>query len=175
MRLVSIGPRTFDPSAGPPCHDCTAKCCKYFALEIDRPTTPKDHDHIRWYLLHQHVVVWVQSGDWFLEIRTPCRHLQPDNSCGIYHTRPQICRDYGWPEVAGEDEPCEYFTGDGGYDLFFDSAEAFDAWSRVALEKRAKRLANRRAAARAAKSGRGRTAKASRRETTKTSRREAAK
>ena len=23
-----------------------------------------------------------------------CPHLQPDNRCGIYQTRPQICRDY---------------------------------------------------------------------------------
>jgi hypothetical protein len=87
------------------------------------------------------VVVWVQDGDWYLEIRTPCRHLQADNSCGIYHSRPQICRDYGWPDADNPDEPCEYFTGDDGYDLYFETAEAFDAWSRVALAKRAKRLA----------------------------------
>jgi Fe-S-cluster containining protein len=153
VRLVQIGTQKFDPKAGPPCHDCTAKCCKYFALEIDAPTVPRDHDNIRWYLLHEHVVVWVQDGDWYLEIRTPCRHLQSDNSCGVYHTRPQICRDYGWPDADNPDEPCEYFTGDDGYDLFFDTAAAFDAWSRVELEKRAKRLAARRAAAKTVKSG----------------------
>jgi len=151
VRLVQIGPRTFDPTAGPPCHDCTARCCKYFALEIDPPRTPQDHDFIRWYLLHQHVVVWMQEKDWFLEVRTPCRHLQSDNSCGIYHTRPQICRDYGWPEKdKPAEDPCEYFTGEGGYDLFFDSAEAFDAWSRVELDRRERRLAKRRKAAKTA-------------------------
>jgi len=159
VRLVQIGSLKFDPVAGPPCHDCTAKCCKYFALEIDAPTLPKDHDNIRWYLLHEHIVVWVQDGDWFLEVRTPCRHLQADNSCGIYHARPQICRDYGWPDTENPDEPCEYFTGDGGYDLFFDSADTFDAWSRVELAKREQRLAARRASAKSTKGVRRRAAR----------------
>lgn len=146
MTLVQLGPPKFDAKIGPPCHDCTAKCCKYFALEIDKPITPKDHDHIRWYLLHEHVAVWVQDGDWFLEVRTPCRHLQADNRCAIYHTRPQICRDHGWPDDESPDAPCEYFAGEGeaGYDLYFDTAEAFAAWSRLELERREKRLARRR-------------------------------
>lgn len=151
MPLLGIGPPKFDPASGPPCHDCTARCCKYFALEIDRPTTPRDHDHIRWYLLHEHVVVWMQSGDWYLEVRTPCRHLLPDNQCAIYHTRPQICREYGWPENPSDDAPCEYFTGEGGYDLFFDSAEAFDRWSEPELERRRERLARRREKSRRAR------------------------
>jgi uncharacterized protein len=154
VSLVQIGAPRFDPKQGPPCHDCTARCCKYFALEIDRPVTPKDHDHLRWYLLHEHVVVWVQEGDWYLELRTPCKHLLPDNQCGIYETRPQICREYGWPDADSPDEPCEYFTGDGGYDLFFDSAEAFDRWSIEQLRKRDERLARRRASYR----GRGKRA-----------------
>ena len=62
-----------------------------------------------------------KAGDWFLEVRTPCRHLLPDNRCEIYHTRPQICREYGWPDAESPDEPCEYFTGDGGYDLYFET------------------------------------------------------
>ena len=130
-----------DPAAGPPCHLCSALCCKYFALEIDKPVTPKDHDEIRWYLLHQNVVVWAQDGDWYLEVRNACRHLQPDKSCGIYETRPQICRDYGLPEKEGS---CEFFTQDVPYDLFFGSAEEFEAWSRAQLGARAERLARRR-------------------------------
>ncbi len=134
-----------DPKDGPPCHMCTARCCKYFALAIDTPVDPQDHDFIRWFLLHEHVVVWRQDGDWYLEVRTPCRHLQADNSCGIYETRPQICRDYGLPDKAEDaSAPCEFFTDDGSYDLFFDSAEAFDVWSKPEVEKRAARLAKRR-------------------------------
>ncbi len=144
MTLVQLGPLKFDSKNGPPCDDCTAKCCKYFALQIDRPKTPKDHDHIRWYLLHEHIAVWAQGRDWFLEIRTPCRHLLPDNRCGIYETRPQICREHGWPDTDHPDEPCEYFTGNDGYDLHFETAEAFAAWSMVELDRREERLNKRR-------------------------------
>ena len=105
--------------------------------------TPRDHDHIRWYLLHEHVAVWAQKGTWFLEIRTPCRHLLPDNRCAIYDSRPQICRDHGWPE-NDEEHPCEYFEGEGGFDLHFESAEQFDRWSIPELERREERLARRR-------------------------------
>ena len=34
------------------CASCAAKCCRYFALPIDTPTTWKDFDSIRWFLLH---------------------------------------------------------------------------------------------------------------------------
>ncbi len=74
--------------------------------------------------MHEGIAVWVQDGDWYLEVRTTCRHLQPDNRCGIYETRPQICRDYGLP---GED-PCEYFTQDLEYDLIFENDEEYVAW-----------------------------------------------
>ena len=137
-----------DPAQGPPCHLCSALCCKYFALEIDKPTTPQEHDEIRWYLLHQNVLVWVSEGDWYLEVQNVCRHLQPDRSCGIYETRPQICRDYGMPEIEG---PCEFFTQGVEYDLFFDTAEKFEAWSREELARRERRLDRRRQQYRRAK------------------------
>jgi len=144
VTLVQLGPLKFDPKAGPPCHDCSAKCCKYFALQIDKPQTPKEHDNIRWYLLHEHIAVWVQDGDWYLEVRTPCKHLLPDNRCGVYHSRPAICREYGWPDKDNPDDPCEYFTGNDGYDLLFETADAFAAWSKVELARREERLAKRR-------------------------------
>lgn len=117
--------------AGPPCHLCTARCCKYFALQIDKPTTREEYDHIRWYLMHEGIAVWKDDGDWYLEIRTVCKHLQPDNSCGIYETRPQICREYGSAE-----EPCEYFTDHLKYDLYFDSDEKFAEWTETQIVKR---------------------------------------
>lgn len=113
-----------DPDKGGPCHLCTASCCRYFALQLDKPQNKTDHDHIRWYLMHEGIAVWVQDGDWYLEVRTTCRHLQPDNRCGIYETRPQICRDYGLPG----DDPCEYFTQDLEYDLIFENDAEYVAW-----------------------------------------------
>ena len=131
------------PEAGPPCHLCTARCCRYFCLQIDTPTTPKDMDQIRWFLLHLDVVVWVQEREWYLEVRNRCRHLQDDNRCGIYETRPQVCRDYGLPE--GDDEgTCEFFTDHLEFDLHFDTPEKFEAWQRQWAARRAERLARRR-------------------------------
>ena len=124
-----------DPSDGGPCHLCTASCCRYFALEIEKPTSKTDYDHIRWYLMHEGVVVWVQDDDWYLEVRTTCRHLRPDNTCGIYETRPEICREYGLPG----DDPCEYFTQDLEYDLFFANDEDFVAWFEKKKRKRKKK------------------------------------
>ena len=76
------------------CEHCTAKCCRYFALPIDTPRTLKDFEFIRWYLLHDRATVFKEGDTWYLLVHTTCRHLQEDNRCGIYETRPQICRDY---------------------------------------------------------------------------------
>ena len=74
--------------------------------------------------MHEGVAVWMEDGDWYIEIRTVCKHLQPDNSCGIYETRPQICRDYG----TAKEGPCEFFTEDLKYELYFDSDRGLEAW-----------------------------------------------
>ena len=85
--------------------------------------------------MHEGVVVWAQDDEWYLEVRTTCRHLRHDNTCGVYETRPQICRDYGLP---GED-PCEYFTQDLEYDLFFANDEEFVNWLGEKANKRKKK------------------------------------
>ena len=135
MLYTPVAPPEADPDKGGPCHLCTASCCRYFALEIDEPVDEEDYDHIRWYLMHEGVIVWVQDGDWYLEIRTQCRHLRPDNMCGIYETRPQICRDYGLPET----DPCEYFTQDLDYDITFNDDAEFETWAAKQLAKKDKK------------------------------------
>lgn len=138
--LDTPAPRPKFTGGDPPCHDCPAKCCRYIALQIDAPTTPEDYDQIRWYLLHQDVVVWVDDGDWHLEFRARCKVLQPDNTCGAYDTRPGICREYGSPENG----PCEYYSEGNDFELLFDSAEEFESYARVQIEKRERRLERRR-------------------------------
>jgi Fe-S-cluster containining protein len=137
-------PPSLDParaSGPPPCDRCTARCCGYFALQIDRPVTAEQYDQIRWFLVHEKTAVWVEEGDWFLEVRNPCRKLTTDHSCGIYATRPDVCREYGAP---GAEDSCE-FDGQGlSFDLYFDTPEAFEAWSREELARRDARLAKRR-------------------------------
>ena len=86
------------------CDHCTAKCCKYFALPIDTPESDEEWDYVRWYLLHDRASVFVDEESWYLLVHTQCKHLLPDNRCGIYETRPQICREYSTDNCEYEDE-----------------------------------------------------------------------
>ncbi|MBL7223024.1 MAG: YkgJ family cysteine cluster protein [Candidatus Brocadiae bacterium] len=88
------------------CTLCDGKCCRYFALEIDEPTTERDFDDIRWYLAHEDIVVFVEEGDWYLEVRNVCRHLDEQNRCRIYGDRPALCRDHATDNCEGRDD-CE--------------------------------------------------------------------
>jgi Fe-S-cluster containining protein len=103
------------------CEHCTAKCCHYFALNIDAPVTRRDFDFIRWYLLHDRATVFVEGEDWYLLVYTTCKHLRDDHRCGIYETRPQICRDYTTDECEFEDDWC--------YDMYFESPEQIDEYA----------------------------------------------
>lgn len=103
------------PTGANLCEYCTAKCCRYFALPIDPPESRKDLEFIRWYLLHGQATVFVEESDWYLLVHTVCRHLQDDHRCGIYETRPKICRDYATDE-------CEY-DDEWTYDKYFETPE----------------------------------------------------
>src|SRR5262245_22941064 len=98
-----------------PCNHCSAKCCKYFALPIDEPTTREDWEFVRWYLLHQGATVFKEDVTWYLLVHTTCKHLQSDNRCGIYETRPLICREYSTAT-------CEY-EDDWLYEQYLETAE----------------------------------------------------
>ena len=110
------------------CTYCTAKCCRYFALAMDKPTTWRDFDHMRWFLLHEKASVFVEEGDWYLLVHTPCKHLQPNNLCGIYETRPNICRAY-------TTDKCEY-DEDWVYDHYWETAEQVMEYAEAVLGPR---------------------------------------
>lgn len=118
------------------CEHCTAKCCRYFALPIETPTERNDFENIRWYMLHGRVSVFVDEGTWFLMVHNACDQLLEDGRCGVYETRPEICREYST-------DNCEY-DGDGIYDQFFETpdqiAEYADAVCPLPLKKRMKKL-----------------------------------
>lgn len=103
------------------CEHCTALCCRYIALPIDTPETIRDYDDIRWYLLHDGIHVFVEDGDWYIMMGATCRHLQPDFRCGIYATRPGICREYST-------DNCDYHSGDYGWDHHFAAPEHLDEY-----------------------------------------------
>ena len=110
------------------CEYCTAKCCRYFALPIETPETFEDFEFIRWFLLHDRATVFQEDDDWYLLVHTMCEHLQADNRCGIYETRPQICRDY-------TTKNCEY-EDDWTYDFYLETAEQVAEFTEAVVQKR---------------------------------------
>jgi Fe-S-cluster containining protein len=113
------------------CEYCTAKCCRYFALPIDTPTTWKDFDYLRWFMMHGRVSVFVEGETWYLMVHSECRHLLPDHRCGTYDTRPEICRSYSTVD-------CEY-DDDAVYDKFFETPEQIWEYAEAVLPPRRKR------------------------------------
>ena len=98
LSATSRAARTFEPGEVL-CDHCAAKCCRYFALPIDKPKEWEDFDYIRWYLLHERAAVFVEEDCWYLLVQNRCKHLRDDHLCDIYDTRPQICRDYTTAEL----------------------------------------------------------------------------
>ena len=103
------------------CEHCMAACCRYIALPLDKPTTAKDYDDLRWYLMHQGISVFVEEGDWYIQFQTRCKNLGADNRCGIYESRPEICRAY-------EPGECDYAGGTYGYDNLFTHPHQIDEY-----------------------------------------------
>jgi len=120
---ASVAPKPIDPRANRPvlqpgqslCDHCSAKCCKYFAWPIERPVERADFDYIRWAMLHSQTTFFVEDDDWYVLVHTTCKHLRPDNLCGIYETRPEICREYSTND-------CE-FDSHYVYEKYFETPE----------------------------------------------------
>ncbi len=103
-----------------PCDRCGAGCCRYVAVEIDEPTSKRDYDHIRWYLLHNNVHVFADhEGYWYVEFETDCGSLDAEARCGSYERRPRICRHHG-----EKDATCEFM--DDPHMVRFSNAEEFE-------------------------------------------------
>lgn len=110
------------------CSYCKAKCCRYFAFPIDKPTDWQDFDYLRWYLLHERASIFVEDGCWYLLVHNRCKHLGEDQLCGIYETRPQICRDY-------TTDNCEY-EDNWVYDHYWETPEQIEEYAAVVLGPR---------------------------------------
>jgi Fe-S-cluster containining protein len=108
------------------CVRCGGKCCRYFCFEIDAPEDYDEFEDVRWFLLHEGVSVHVDKGEWYISIANTCKMLQSDNLCGVYETRPTICRVY-------ETATCDLNGGDYGYDEVFETPEQLEAYARRTL------------------------------------------
>jgi Fe-S-cluster containining protein len=90
-------------------------CCTYITQEIDAPRSIYDFDVWLWMLYHQDVQFYKEDGVWHLKILNHCLNLQPDGRCGIYETRPIICREH-------ENDFCEFDqTTEESADIHFGS------------------------------------------------------
>lgn len=103
------------------CEHCPGLCCKYLALPLDPPETKRDFDDMRWYLFHKGILIFVEDGDWYLQMETRCNMLMADNRCRTYDTRPKICREYTTDE-------CDYQGGDYEYEHLFTTPEQLEAY-----------------------------------------------
>lgn len=117
------------------CEHCAAACCRYVAIPLDNPRNAGDYDDIRWYLMHQGISVFVEEGQWYVQFQTRCKNLGPDNRCGIYETRPRICRDY-------EPGQCDYGDGEYGYDRLFTHPKQIEDFYEQRTGKRLPSTAN---------------------------------
>lgn len=119
---------------GNPCEGCD-HCCRYVAIEIDRPTTKKDFEHIRWYLLHRSISIIIDwDGAWLIQFDTQCDWLV-DGRCSHYELRPGICREY-------DPKECERYLPTQSHKVLMKT----EADLRKYLEEREARLAKRREA-----------------------------
>jgi Fe-S-cluster containining protein len=101
-------------AAEPTCAAC-GLCCTYVAIEVDAPSTVKRATQLLFYLYHRGVSVYANEDEWMVQFDSTCQYLQPDHRCGIYHTRPHICREFS-------EQDCEVNTGDDGH-TFYNATE----------------------------------------------------
>ena len=110
------------------CSYCTAKCCHYFALPIEHPESFEDWEYVRWYLLHHGATIFKEDDTWYLLVHSVCQHLRSDHMCGIYETRPQICREYSTNE-------CEY-EDDWLYEQYIETAQQAAEYAEAILPRK---------------------------------------
>lgn len=99
---------------------CQARCCHYIIVKIPAPRTRADHEEIRWWVAHEGISVHIAQRKWYLQVLARCHHLRPDNLCGIYERRPQVCRDY-------DPSNCE-FTAPLDIEREFNTLEEYDRY-----------------------------------------------
>lgn len=102
------------------CRGCD-DCCRYIAVEIDRPTTKMEFENIRWFLLHENVSVSVGfDNNWYLEFKTKCKALK-NKRCSVYNKRPQMCRDYDQSE-------CTHYNNEPAEKFLFENVKQFEKY-----------------------------------------------
>lgn len=111
-----------------PCSQCKGMCCKYVSIAIEAPQSRKDFDCLRWYVCHEGVSLFMEKGKWYVMVGNICRHLDlKTHLCGIYQTRPDICREF--PPVN-----CDFRSEEYGHDLHFNNDEELDKYIKIKFD-----------------------------------------
>ena len=112
------------------CSFCSgSKCCSYITQKIETPRTKYDFEHMLWQISHDNINIYKDDDGWYLMVKTPCLHLGPNGSCGIYERRPQICRDHD-NDYCEYDEPAEKHMKQ-----FFDSYKSLRKYCKQRFKK----------------------------------------
>jgi uncharacterized protein len=128
-RSKKRGPRREELAPGEClCDHCTGRCCRYFSLPIDNPSTWDDYDSIRWYLAHGRTLIYVEKKQWYLLVMTRCNYLTDQDRCRIYLNRPKVCRNY-------TTDSCEY-DGEWSFDKVFETPEQLWEYAEAVLPPR---------------------------------------
>ena len=119
------------------CSFCVGtKCCVYVTQEMETPRSISDFDHLMWQLAHQNMQAYKDEDGWFLIAMNKCQFLLPQGACGIYETRPQICRDYS-NDFCEYDEPAQKH-----FEFYFKTYQELDDYCRNRFKSWDKRFTN---------------------------------
>jgi len=110
------------------------KCCVYVTQEMETPRSIDDFDHMLWQMAHQDMQIYKDEDGWFLIAMNKCQFLQKNGGCGIYETRPQVCRDYS-NDFCEYDEPAEKH-----FEFYFKTYESLDTYCRKRFKRWDKRF-----------------------------------
>jgi Fe-S-cluster containining protein len=108
------------------CPKCGARCCTYYTVMLDEPEDADDFDELRWFLAHEDCYIYVDEGEWHLNVISRCRFLGEDARCTIYDHRPDVCREFG------HEEECE-FTGEYDFEHEFRTLRDLDEYAKKVL------------------------------------------
>lgn len=104
-------------------------CCNSINQKIPTPKSKEDFDHLIWQVSHENINIFKDSDGWFLHIQSRCMHLGANGACGIYETRPWVCREY-------DNDFCEYDESiEEASELFFSSPKKLEKYCRKRFKK----------------------------------------
>lgn len=117
------------------CSKCKKSiCCNSINQKIPTPKTKEDFDHLLWQISHEGINIFKDADGWFLHIETNCSHLLPHGVCGIYETRPWVCREY-------DNDFCEFDESiKDASEFFFSTHKKLEKYCRKRFKKWDKRF-----------------------------------